>query len=102
MALASFSADDTRRRAAQLEPGPAPRLCYTRKVHRIPVETMKTSITSAQEQVAAEPAERDRVRRYRRAADLLRKWEEDPTGYDDEVWPLLEEELPTLGVRCPE
>ncbi len=40
-------------------------------------------------------ADSDDVRRerYRRLAALLREWEADPTGHDQEFWPVLQAEL---------
>lgn len=35
----------------------------------------------------------DRQDRYRQAATLLRQWREDESGYDEKIWPLLEEEF---------
>jgi len=35
----------------------------------------------------------DRRDRYRQAAALLRQWREDDSGYDEKIWPLLEEEF---------
>jgi hypothetical protein len=35
----------------------------------------------------------DRQGRYRQAAALLRQWREDDSGYDEKIWPLLEEEF---------
>jgi hypothetical protein len=31
--------------------------------------------------------------RSRRAAELLREWRSAGDGYDEQIWPLLEEEL---------
>lgn len=46
--------------------------------------------------------DRDREDRYRRAAGLIREWQADESGYDDEIWPLVEEEIPNLRTRCSE
>jgi hypothetical protein len=35
----------------------------------------------------------DRRDRYRQAAALLRQWREDDSGYDEKIWPLIEEEF---------
>lgn len=35
----------------------------------------------------------DRRNRYRQAAALLRQWREDDSGYDEKIWPLIEEEF---------
>ena len=35
----------------------------------------------------------DRRDRYRQAAALLRQWRGDNSGYDEKIWPLLEEEF---------
>ena len=37
--------------------------------------------------------------RYRKAAVSLREWMEAGDGYDDEIWPLIEEELKDPGIR---
>jgi len=50
----------------------------------------------------ATAGDRDRQDRYRRAAELIREWQADQSGYDDEIWPLVEEELPNLRTHCPE
>jgi hypothetical protein len=41
----------------------------------------------------SESAPADRQDRYRQAATLLRQWREDDSGYDEKIWPLLEEEF---------
>jgi hypothetical protein len=41
-----------------------------------------------------------RVRRYRKAAELLDKWMADDTGYDERTWLALEEELKDSAARC--
>ena len=43
----------------------------------------------------------DRRDRYRQAAALLRQWREDESGYDEKIWPLLEEEFKSLS-KSPE
>lgn len=63
---------------------------------------MKGGATPRTGTAVAEPPEQSRERRYRQAAELLREWKHDDTGYDDEVWPLVEEDLPNLRTRCPE
>lgn len=63
---------------------------------------MKSEATPRTETAVAEPPEQSRERRYRQAAELLREWKDDETGYDDEIWPLVEEDLSSLRVRCPE
>jgi len=40
--------------------------------------------------------------RYRRAAALIERWLADESGYDEEIWPLLEEELKGGRMRCEE
>ena len=35
----------------------------------------------------------DRRDRYRQAVALLRQWREDDSGYDEKIWPLIEEEF---------
>ncbi len=62
---------------------------------------MKSGATPRTQTAVAEPPERSREERYRQAAKLLREWEDDETGYDDEVWPLVEEDLPSLRMRWP-
>ncbi|MEM7357458.1 MAG: hypothetical protein AAF657_41980 [Acidobacteriota bacterium] len=41
----------------------------------------------------AEPTPRGWRERNLRAAELLRQWSAEDDGYDDEIYPLLEEEL---------
>jgi hypothetical protein len=57
---------------------------------------MATSIDDTQA-VAA-----NKLRRYRKAAALLRKWLAEPEGYDERTWPALEEELKDSALRCRE
>lgn len=38
-------------------------------------------------------SEEVRRERYRRLAALIREWEADPTGHDEEFWPILQAEL---------
>ena len=38
--------------------------------------------------------------RYRKAAELVGRWLSEETDYDDRVGALLEEELPSDGLRC--
>lgn len=52
------------------------------------------------EAAAVGPARASREERYRRAADLLSSWREQKDGYDDEVWPLLREELDHGRFEC--
>jgi hypothetical protein len=42
-------------------------------------------------------AERER---YKKASDLLAGWMEADDPYDEEVWPLVEEELKNSRMRC--
>jgi hypothetical protein len=49
---------------------------------------------------AAEPPSAARHERYREAASLLRLWMDSEAGPDDEVWPLVEEELGGIRMRC--
>jgi hypothetical protein len=37
--------------------------------------------------------------RYKRAASLLEKWMADESGYDETIWPALEQELKDSAVR---
>lgn len=62
---------------------------------------MKPRETTTSE-VPSTLADRDREDRYRRAAELIREWKADESGYDDEIWALVGEELPSLRARCPE
>jgi len=41
-------------------------------------------------------------RRRKTAAALLEKWMLEDDGYDDRVWPILEEELRDSALRCRE
>ncbi len=36
---------------------------------------------------------------YREAAELIREWMQADDGYDEEVWPLIEEELQDRRLR---
>ena len=38
-------------------------------------------------------SEEVRRERYRRLASLIGEWEADPTGHDEEFWPILHAEL---------
>ena len=38
--------------------------------------------------------------RYQRASDLLAGWMKADDHYDEEVWPLVEEELKNSRMRC--
>ncbi|HEX6862774.1 MAG TPA: hypothetical protein VF414_08165 [Thermoanaerobaculia bacterium] len=38
-------------------------------------------------------SEEVRRERYRRLAALIGEWEADPTGHDEEFWPILQAEL---------
>jgi len=44
--------------------------------------------------------ESSRVRRYRKAAELLGKWMKEEGSYDEQTWPSLERELKDSGTRC--
>ena len=44
--------------------------------------------------------ESSRVRRYRKAAELLGKWIAEDGSYDEQTWPSLERELKDSGTRC--
>lgn len=46
------------------------------------------------------PALPGQQERYRKVAELLREWMGADDGYDDEIWPLIEEELRDPGIRC--
>lgn len=43
------------------------------------------------------PEERER---YKKASDLLAGWMKAGDRYDEEVWPLVEEELKNSRMRC--
>lgn len=40
--------------------------------------------------------------RNRQAAALLRQWMAQDDGYDDEIWPFVEEEMKNIRMRCRE
>lgn len=65
-------------------------------------EAVKSGVTPTTETPVAERPAGSREQRYRQAAELLREWKDDKTGYDDEIWPLVEENLSSLRTRCPE
>lgn len=44
----------------------------------------------------------EREERYRRLAAQLQDWAAEDAEYDEEVWPLVEEELRSLRMRCRE
>ena len=44
----------------------------------------------------------NRLRRYRKAADLLRRWMQQEDDYDEKVWSVLETELKDTRARCRE
>jgi len=62
---------------------------------------MKPLPLSIEERSPAPPAQTRRDR-YRRAAVLIESWLADESGYDEEIWPLLEEELKGGRMRCRE
>jgi hypothetical protein len=41
-----------------------------------------------------------RLRRYRKAAQLLQKWLLEDGQYDERTWPAVEQELKEGGARC--
>lgn len=41
-----------------------------------------------------------RIRRYRKAADLLQRWMNEDGTYDDQTWPAVEIELSESAARC--
>ena len=53
-------------------------------------EPYPTTTTSDE---VAEPTGAGYDQRARRAVELLRQWSAEEDGYDDEIWPLLKEEL---------
>lgn len=44
----------------------------------------------------------DRAERYQQLATTLREWMNADDGYDDRVWPLIEESLQTDGIAIGE
>lgn len=57
---------------------------------------MATSVDDSQ------GVEANKLRRYRQAAALLRKWIGEQDGYDERTWPALERELKESALRCRE
>ncbi len=55
-------------------------------------------MSQASTEMARPPSNPDR--RYAAAALLLEKWMLEDSGYDDRVWPKLEEELNRGGMQC--
>lgn len=47
-------------------------------------------------------ATEERIARNRKAAALIRSWMEDESGYDEEVWPALEQALKEDPIRFRE
>jgi len=58
--------------------------------------------TEISETELAQRSSQSRRERYERLAKLLQTWKGDESGYDDEVWPLVEEELQELRIRLRE
>lgn len=50
--------------------------------------------------VGTEKPDQARKLRYRKAAELLERWMAEETDYDERVGALLDEELPSEGLRC--
>ena len=50
--------------------------------------------------VETEKPDKARQLRYRKAAELMGRWLSEETDYDEIVGALLEEELPSDGLRC--
>lgn len=48
------------------------------------------------------PEVANRVRRYKKAAALLRKWMAEEDDYDERVGTVLEQELKDSAMRCGE
>lgn len=48
------------------------------------------------------PETANRLRRYQKAAALLRKWMAETNDYDETTWPALEQELKDSAMRCQE
>jgi hypothetical protein len=61
---------------------------------------MAPRVTTPAEWEAMSPDER--LERNRRAAALIRSWMDDNTGYDEEVWPALEQALKEDPIRFRE
>lgn len=65
-----------------------------------PTPPVTSRLTTPAEWGAMSPGER--VERNRRAATLIRSWMDDDTGYDEEVWPALEQALKEDPIRFRE
>jgi hypothetical protein len=63
---------------------------------------MKSRAPATTEPPVSGSEDQERQSRYSQAAELLREWQDDESGYDEEIWPLLDEDLPSLRMRCPE
>jgi hypothetical protein len=61
----------------------------SKRLHRIPNP----------DEAAGPPLSPELQERSRRAAELLREWMAVKDGYDEEIWPLLEEELASGRTR---
>ena len=63
-------------------------------------------MSQAEAKIHLEPtdAEMDALRRarYRKAAEMIRRWAEEDPAYNERVGRLLEEELNDGGMRCRE
>lgn len=55
---------------------------------------------AAAEVVPGATRNEERGRRYRRLAAQLQEWTAEDAEYDEEVWPLVEDELRSLRMRC--
>ena len=53
--------------------------------------------TSESEDVSGVPAEQQQ--RYQEAASLLRQWMQERDEFEEEIWPILEEELRNRRLR---
>jgi len=65
-------------------------------------EVVSTHLPHSSLSILEENRRQTRRERYRAAAALLREWRAEDDGYDDEIWPLLAEELKDARMRCRE
>lgn len=63
-------------------------------------QRQRTSISPTSDTL--EPPTPEQRERYQEAAHLLREWMASEDSYDEEVWPLVEEELKHGRMRCGE
>lgn len=65
-----------------------------------PVSQQQNRIPHPQEISSAEGRSAEESARYKKASDLLAGWMKAEDSYDEEVWPLVEEELKNSRMRC--